>query len=107
MNKSSKTVNIQSIESAPFASTDETTVVESVVVVQPKYVQKCSATRADLNNKNIPNEIACSVNNLPKGAIEIKCKSKSEQSKLHETAMKELSEDYNVIIPNQGILKFG
>lgn len=99
INKSSNTVNDHTMQSASFDSTDETTALDSVVVVKPKSVQKCSATRADLNNKNIPNEIAFSVNNLTKGAIEIKCRSKREQSKLHETAIKELSEDYDVIIP--------
>lgn len=76
------------------------TVLDPVVLVQPKTIQKCTATRADLDKKNIPNEIAIDcVNNLSKGVIEIKCKNNSEQSKLHEIASKELGEDYNVIIP--------
>lgn len=76
------------------------TVPDTIVLVQPKTKQKCSTTRAELDKKNIPSVIAISsVNNLPKGGIEIKCKSQSERSKLHEKATKELSEDYTIIIP--------
>lgn len=40
-----------------------------------------------------------SVNNIPHGGIEIKCKSKEELTKIQEIAIKELSEDYNVVVP--------
>lgn len=43
-----------------------------VVLVKPKTKQKCSATRAILDKKNIPNQIAVnSVNNLPNGGVKI------------------------------------
>lgn len=70
-----------------------------MVLVKPKSRQKCSDTRADLNKKQIPIEVAVSVNNMPEGAIAINCNSEDEQSKVHTKAMKELSEDYVISIP--------
>ncbi len=73
-----------------------------VVLVKPKTKQKCSATRAILNEKNIPNQIAInSVNNLPNGGVEIQCENKSDVVKLQEKAIVELGEEYTIIIPNR------
>lgn len=74
--------------------------LDPVVLVKPKIIQKCADTRAVIENKNIPVEFAIGcVKNLPKGGIEIKCKSNSDQSKLHKKAIEELGEDYEVIMP--------
>lgn len=86
--------------SEPFTESTDATVHDAVVLVQPKNIQNCSATRADLERKNISKDSAvCSVNNLPKGGIELKCKNVSEQSKLHAKTIIELGNDYAVVIP--------
>lgn len=82
-----------------FTKTVKKPVIDPVVLVKPKSKQKCSATRADLNNLQIPIEVAVSVNNMPEGAIAIKCNSEDLQSEVHEKAMMELSEDYVISIP--------
>lgn len=96
-NKLTNVVNACTAES--FTKTVKKPVIDPVVLVKPKSKQKCSATRADLNKKQIPIEVAESVNNMPEGTIAIKCNSEEGQSKVHEKAMKELSEDYIISIP--------
>lgn len=97
MAEKSKVSNVPVTES--FDKNVKKPVFDPVVLVKPKSKQKCSATRADLNKKHIPIEIAVSVNNMPEGAIAIKCNSENEQSKLHDKAMMELSEDYVITSP--------
>lgn len=97
MAEKSKVSNVPVAES--FTKNVKKPVFDPVVLVKPKSKQKCSATRADLNKKHIPIEIAVSVNNMPEGAIAIKCNSENEQSKVHDRAMMELSEDYVITIP--------
>lgn len=100
MAETNKKLNAVNADTAvPFIKTVKKPVIDPVVLVKPKTKQKCSATRADLNKKNIPIEIALSVNNMPEGAVAIECNSKNEQSKVHEKAKKELSEDYVISIP--------
>lgn len=71
-----------------------------VVLVKPKTKQKCSATRAMLDEKMIPKQFDIkSVSNLPNGGLEIQCKNGNDLSKLHDNAVKELSVDYEIIIP--------
>lgn len=76
------------------------TVPEPVVLVKPKSKQKCSATRAMLDEKRIPKQFNVkSLSNLPNGAIEIQCKNGNDLLKLHENAVEELSNDYDIIMP--------
>lgn len=99
-NETTNTVNNGvATSSSPYEITKQKA-LDPVVLVKPKIVQKCSHTRAVIDNKNIPSEIAVDcVNNLPNGGIEIRCKNNIEQSKLHKKSIEELGEDYNVIIP--------
>lgn len=86
---------------ASSAETYNVTVPDAVALVRPKNQQKCADTRADLDKHNIPDKIAMSVNNLPNGGIEIKCRNKQDLPKLHENATNKLGEGYNVVIPKQ------
>lgn len=100
MNKATIAVLEAAKKSSSNADIDKTTVPDPIVLVQPKIKQKCSATRAMLDEKNIPKQIEIlSVNNMPNGGVKIHCKSGKELSKLHEDTVKELSEDYTIIIP--------
>ncbi len=98
-----KLAEINKMSNVPAAESCTTNVkkpvIDPVVLVKPKSKQKCSVTRADLNKKQIPIKVAVSVNNMPEGAIAIKCNSENEQSEMHEKATKELSEDYVISIP--------
>lgn len=88
--------------SDPCGQGDKKTVPEPVVLVQPKTKQKCSATRAALDEKNIPKKIAIEcVNNVPNGGIKIHCKNKCDIEKLHKMAIKEMGEDYTIYVPKQ------
>lgn len=100
INKATVTVIEATKKSSSNAAIVKTTVPDPIVLVQPKTKQKCSATRAMLDEKNIPKQIEIqSVKNLPNGGVKIQCKSGSELLKLHEDAVKELSEDYTIIMP--------
>lgn len=77
-------------------------VSDAVVLVKPKTIQKCSTTRAVLDEKNIPDRIAVeSVNNLPNGGLKIKCKSKNDVVKVYKKAINVLGENYSITIPNK------
>lgn len=92
MNKSCKTIT--------YSDTLKTNVAEPVVLVKPKKIQKCSDTRDDLNNKVIQNDNSIeSVNNIPYGGIEIKCRSNDELSKIQEKVTRKLGENYNIVVP--------
>lgn len=74
--------------------------IEPVVLVKPKAIQRCNETRNDLNSKGISDGLEIlSINNIPKGGLEIKCKSNEQQKKMHENVSKELGDKYQIIMP--------
>lgn len=100
INANSTLIPNTSINSESFAEITKKPLIEPTVLVKPKTTQRCNDTRADLRSKGVADEFQISsVNNIPKGGLEIKCKSAEQQKKIHEKVSKELGDKYQIIMP--------
>lgn len=100
VNMNSTIIPNTTITSDTYAEVTKKRMIEPVVLVKPKKTQRCNDTRADLNSKGVSDEFQISsVNNIPKGGLEIQCNSAEEQKKVHDKVTKELGDKYQIIMP--------